>query len=91
MKNDFSKEIFENYFNAKDSALEITLNDGTVLEGYLVGFSHGEGSNEPFSLRWHFVDEADIDDYRKMFSIGGEEVGQSIEQKTSKSVKFKRT
>lgn len=89
MKNDYSKEIFEKYFSVKNKTLVITLNDGTVLEGFLVSFSHGdEGSDDPFIVRWHFVDQRDMSKYEKMFSIGGEETGRSLEQRDIKNVHF---
>jgi hypothetical protein len=38
MDADYSKEIYNNYYNIKDKVVMITLRDDTVLEGKLIGF-----------------------------------------------------
>ncbi len=87
MKKDFSKEIFEKYYNSKEKILQITLKDGTILEGILVSFIHGEGGIDPLIIKWHFVDKADIEKHH--LSIDGEEIGTLINQEDIKSVNFK--
>lgn len=88
---DNSKEIYNNYFDNKDQLLEVTLKNGNVLTGIFVSFVHGdEDSNEPFIIKWHFINEKDIEKHKHMFSIdGNEDIGIMIEQKDIVHVKFK--
>jgi len=93
MGADFSKEIYDKYFNVKDRMVEVTLKDNTVLEGILVSFFHG--GNEiggPFIVRWHFIDKKDIEAYHKGLDVsldGNQDMGRIIEQKDIKGVRFK--
>lgn len=90
MKKDFSKEIFEKYYSAKDKLLVITLKDGRVLEGMFVSFFHGDESTDPFIIKWHFVETKDLDKHRHPVIIdGGEEIGEVINQEDIMEVKFK--
>lgn len=88
---DSSKEIYDTYFENKDKLLEVSLKNGKVLTGIFVSFVHGdEDSNEPFIIKWHFINETDIEKHKHMFSIdGNEDIGIMIEQKDIVQVKFK--
>jgi hypothetical protein len=88
---DFSKEIYETYYDAKDKILEITLKDNTVLEGTFISFFHGDPDlGEPFVIRWHFIDTAEGLNNNNPFPMdedGG--FGRIIKQEDIKSIKFK--
>lgn len=88
---DNSKEIYKNFSENKEKLLEVTLKNGKVLTGIFVSFVHGdEDSNEPFIIKWHFINEGDIEKHKHMFSIdGNEDIGIMIEQKDIVQVKFK--
>ncbi len=61
MEQDFSKEIFENWYEP-GKIVSISLKNGVLLEGVLVGFYHGE-ENEPYIIMWDFIAE---DDYQAL-------------------------
>lgn len=53
--HDYSKTIYDTFYS-NDKPLKITLKNGTVLVGKLIGFFHGDPDNrEPFVIRWHYV------------------------------------
>ena len=91
MKKDYSKEIFEKYFNSENKILKITLNNGKVLTGIFTSFIHGTMDfNEPYILKWHFVAEKDILRHNNLPQIDfGEEYGEIINQSDIKNVTFK--
>ena len=92
MKNsDYSREIFDKYYGIKGQVLLITLRDGTLLEGTLSGFFHGDKSiDEPYIIKWHFIDAKDLLKNDVQSSIDGtEEIGTIIWQADIKSVKFR--
>jgi hypothetical protein len=93
METDFSKEIYDNYYNVKDRIVEIIMKDNRILEGKLVSFFHGnKESNEPFITKWHFVDKNDIQEYQKGLVVsieGNQEIGTIIDQKNIREVRFK--
>lgn len=90
-KKDYSREIYEKYYKAK-RVLEITLNDGTVLEGIFISFVPGdEGLGQPLVLKWHFLAENEIEKHKLAVSIDpGEDYGRLINQEDIKNVKFKQ-
>jgi len=91
MNSDFSKDIYEKYFNKKDRILQVTLKNGTSLKGIFVSFTHGDpDGKEPYITKWHFVPEEDIENYRSFPHIDfGEEYGQIINQSDIENVTFK--
>lgn len=93
METDFSREIYDNYYNVKDKIVEIILKDNRVLEGKLVSFFHGDkDTDEPFVTRWYFVDKSNIDEYQKglLVSIeGNQDLGMVIDQNDIMEVRFK--
>lgn len=93
MDSDYSKEIYDKYYNIKDKVVKITLKDNSVLEGKLVGFFHGDkDSGELFIKKWHFVDENKIEAYQEGLSIsmeGIKDVDRIIDQNEIKNVRFK--
>lgn len=93
MDIDFSKEIYNNYYNVKDRIVEITMKDNTVLEGTLVSFFHGDkDADEPFVTQWHFVNKKDIEQYQKNLHLsidGNQDIGMNIKQKDIKTIRFK--
>lgn len=90
-KIDYSREIFEKYYNKENRILKIILKDDTVLNGIFISFFHGEeNSKEPYIIKWHFLDEKDISKQDIQLSIdGSEEYGKIIKQEDIKSVEFK--
>jgi hypothetical protein len=93
METDFSKKIYDTYYNVKDKIVEITLNDNRMLEGKLVSFYHGDKeAAEPFVSQWHFVEKEDIQKYEKGLGIsieGAEDIGIIIRQIDIREIKFK--
>ena len=93
MARDFSKEIYDKYYNVKDRIVEITLKDNTILEGILVSFFHGGNeTGGPFIVRWHFIDKKDMEAYHKGFDVpldGNQDLGRIIAQKDIRNVRFK--
>ena len=94
MEKDFSKEIYDKYYNSKDKILIITLKDNTFLEGILVSFMHGDPEDgEPFINKWHFVDKDEMDEYNKGLDVAlenNQDKGRIIAQKDIKDVRFKK-
>ncbi|HWY11097.1 MAG TPA: hypothetical protein VN026_07225 [Bacteroidia bacterium] len=90
-KKDYSREIFEKFYNPNGKVLEVILKNGTVLEGIFIGFVHGdESSGEPFIIKWHFIDKSDISKHNATIAIDwGQDYGRLIEQEEIKSIKFK--
>ena len=90
-KKDYSREIFEKYYNSKNKLLKITLRDNSVLEGIFTSFFHGdENSGDPYIIKWHFLDEKEISKQDIQNSIdSSEEFGRIIKQKDIKHVEFK--
>ncbi len=87
---DYSKEIFENFFSAKDKVVIVSLKDGSEIEGAFVSFSHGDENSGHFIERWHFVETKDIEKYNLLFTLdGSDEVGNVILQKDILKVRFK--
>ena len=88
---DFSKEIYETYYNAKGRILEITLKDNTVLEGVFISFFHGDADlGEPYIIRWHFIDKKEIQNDHIPFPMDEDiTIGKIINQEDIKSIKFK--
>lgn len=88
---DFSKEIYETYYDAKDKILEITLKDNTVLEGIFISFFHGDPDlGEPFVIRWHFIDKNEIPNNHSPIPTDEDATfGKIIKQEDIKSISFK--
>jgi hypothetical protein len=93
METDYSKEIYNKYYNIKGKIVEITLKDNSVLEGKLVGFFHGDKeTGESFIEKWHFVDEKKIQAYKYGLGVSMEsnqDVDKIIDQKDIKNVRFR--
>jgi len=66
MDEDFSKKIFETWFEP-GKVVRISLKNGFILDGVLIAFYHGE-DNEPYIVKWDFIYE---EDFKKL--------GQSLE------------
>jgi hypothetical protein len=90
-KKDYSKEIYDKYFNPKGKPLKIILQDNTILEGRFVGFFHGDTeSGEPFIIKWHFIPDEDLDKYHSgLLPEAKQGFGSIIKQEDIKSVTFK--
>ncbi len=55
-KFDYSKEIYDKYYNSKGRILEVFLKDGSIIEGTFTGVFHGDSeAGEPFVIKWHFI------------------------------------
>jgi hypothetical protein len=92
MTTDYSKEIYDKYYNINNRILVITLKDNTVLEGILIGFIHGD-SDDPFIIKWHFVDKNELETFQQGLDLsidGNPEKGKMIEQNDIKNVSFKK-
>ena len=93
MVTDYSRKIYDKFFNSKDKILVITLKDNTVLEGILVGYYHGDTQGgDPFVIKWHFIDKKDMETYHKGLDVSlesNQDVGRIIKQKDIKNVRFK--
>jgi hypothetical protein len=92
METDFSKEIYDNYYNVKERIVEITLKDNRVLVGKLVSFYHGNLDTDPFISQWHFVDKDDLEMYENGLIVsveGDQNIGMIIGQKDIKEIRFK--
>ncbi len=90
-EQDFSREIFEKYYNSNGRILKISLRDQTELEGLLVGFYHGdEDEDEPFIYKWDFIDKNNITDLEKILplSFDDQKAERIIFQKDIESVTF---
>lgn len=91
MTTDYSKEIYDKYYNIKNRILVITLNDNTILEGALVSFIHGD-SDDPFIIKWHFIDKEELEAFHQGLDVsieGNQDKGKIIRQKDIKNVRFK--
>ena len=85
---DFSRELYDTYYNPKGKLLSIKLNDGTIHEGIFIGFFHGEQDrHEPFIIMWRFVQKDEIDDFNYS-PYKYQEYGRIIHQKDIASVHF---
>ena len=74
-KNDFSREIFDKYFET-GRILRITLKDKSILLGILMGVFHGDNKNDPYIVKWHFIHEGQIKEYER--SIAMNETGPDM-------------
>jgi hypothetical protein len=84
-KQDYSQVIYDTYYSA-NKPLKITLKNGKVLEGRLIGVFHGEpDSSDPFVIRWHFIGLGE----HELESIGDGEPGAYLNQEDIKTVEFK--
>lgn len=87
MNKDFSKLLYDRYFNLADRNIEIIVKDGRSIKGTIIGFFKGdEAYLEPYITSWHLVDEQD-----KM-GLGTDAFaylqGQAVEQSEILQVKF---
>lgn len=81
---DYSQTIYDTYYSA-EKPLKITLKDGTILVGNLIGFFHGDPDNrEPFVIRWHYVGSGE----NKLRPIGEGIRGAILEQEDIEKVEF---
>lgn len=84
---DYSKEIYRKYFDSKGKKLvQITLQNDSTIEGFLVGFFDAKDETEPFITKWHFVEKDEIEKYKLMDEE--EEIGRFINQSDIKEVEF---
>ena len=90
-KKDYSRVLYEKFFNTKGRILKITLNDNSVMEGIFIAFFHGdEEAKEPFISKWHFIREEDIPEYKKFTGLDTEDSKRIIiNQEDIKNVSFK--
>jgi len=90
---DYSKEIYDNFFNSEGRILKVALRNNKILNGIFVSIFHGDpDSGEPFIVKWHFVEEKDIPSYRQGLDVAidsGREIGMMIDQKDIEHVSFK--
>ncbi len=91
-KFDYSKEIYDKYYNIKGEILEIFLKDGSILEGAFVGFFHGDSeAGESFVIKWHFVPEDKAKTYNsQMLAPAYPQSGWIIKQEDIMAVRFKK-
>lgn len=85
MKNDLSYLLYEKYYNLNNPIIEIVMKNNEVLKGGFHGFFKGDTSkNEPYIIKWHFVEEDSF------FGIGlfEELIGHYIYQSEIKCIKF---
>lgn len=84
-EQDYSRIIYDTYYSA-NKPVKITLKNGRVLEGKLVGFFHGDrNSDDPFVIRWHFIGLGE----EELEPLGEGEPGAFLNQEDIKSVEFK--
>jgi len=58
MKEDTSKEIFNQYYGNSNRFVCVTLKDGRILIGRFIGFFRGdEDQGEHYIFRWHFLEK----------------------------------
>lgn len=87
METDFSKILYEKYFNHRNRLIEVTLKEGRKIKGVFISFFHGDlDSNEPYIIKWHIVDEP----YKMTLGIDafGFRIGELINQKDIMCIKF---
>lgn len=91
MENDYSKEIYNKYYNSEGRILQIFLKDGSMLEGIFVGFFHGDSeARDPYVIKWHFVPESDLEEYDSLpFYAKKNEFERIIKQEEIERVQFK--
>ena len=83
-EQDYSRIIYDTYFLA-DKPLKITLKNGKVLEGKLIGVFHGDQeSDEAFVVRWHFLGLGE----EELEPIGDGEPGVFLDQQDILKVEF---
>jgi len=79
MERDTSRILFNKYLKLKSKNSRITLLDGRVVTGSIVGFYRGNRyQNDPSVVMWHVVDEKD--EMTLGFDIFGNRVGKLISQ-----------
>ena len=90
-EKDYSKEIYDKYYNSEGNIIQIFLKDGSMLEGAFVGFFHGDTQvGEPFVIKWHFVPESEMEKYHSVaLAEIKNEFGKIIKQEDIERVRFK--
>jgi hypothetical protein len=84
-EQDYSQYIYDKFYPA-NKPLKITLQNGDILEGELIGCFHGDpNSDDPFVTRWHYVGKGE----ENLSPIGNGEQGAILEQEDIKTVEFK--
>jgi len=87
LETDFSKILYKKYFSQSNRLIEVTLKNERKINGVFISFFLGEYDyNEPYIRKWHIVEEK-----HKMTSgidAFGFRLGEIIEQKDIKSIKF---
>lgn len=87
MKTDFSRILYDRYFNLTNRNIEVKLKNGNIIRGIIVGFFKGyEDNNEPYIMQWHIADEKN----KILFGIDafGNMDGTIINSKDITEVKF---
>jgi hypothetical protein len=83
-RHDYSKTIYDTFYST-DKPLKITLKNGAILIGALIGFFHGDPNNrEPFVIRWHYVGSGE----ESLKPIGEGIKGAILEQEDIAKVEF---
>jgi hypothetical protein len=86
MNEDFSKEIYEIYYNS-DKLLKITLQNGEIIVGRLVGYFHGD-PDESYIVQWHLLEEDKANETVNFLNVNESDI-LIIKQSDIKSVDFK--
>jgi hypothetical protein len=61
MKKDFSIELFSKYLETDNRYAVITMLDGTILKGFIIGLYKGKPEDgEPFIKSWHLCENDEI-------------------------------
>ena len=83
-EQDYSQVIYDTFFSA-NKPVKITLKNGRVLEGKLVGVFHGEpDTSDPFVVRWHFVGLGE----EELEPLSDDEPGAFLDQEIISKVEF---
>jgi len=87
--NDYSHEILDTFFET-GKVLKISLKNGSVVTGMLVGFFHGEDPDGPYIDRWNFISEGHLKEYERTVAMNepGTEIVEILQRDIEK-VEFK--
>lgn len=87
MKTDFSKIIYDNYFNRSNRLIEVTLKNNRKIHGIFISFVRGDfDCNEPYIIKWLIVEEK----YKMTLGIDafGFGIGEIINHNEITCIKF---
>lgn len=87
MKIDWSKLLYDKYFNLTDRFITVTLKNGVIISGFFIAFRCGNRlSSDSFITQWQLVSEAD----KNTLGIdpAGFFLGQFVQQKDILEINF---